>query len=378
MEKSLPFDSRKPGPARGNMHKPDLSEAVLLEAARQGDQIAFSRLIEPYRRELQVHCYRILGSLYEAEDLVQETMLRAWRRLDTYEGRASFRAWLYKIATNACLDALDRQRVRRALPLNAFPASDPQAVIAPPIQEPVWLEPFPDEWLVETAAGPEARYLSGESVSLAFLAALQTLPPRQRAVLILSDVLDGSAREVADMTGLTVSAVNSALHRARATLAKQYRGRETESLAKDLGGTKDLSGAGKLADERTQLLLRRYVRAWETADVEGLVALLKEDATFSMPPSPSWYRGRASIGAFVAATVFADHGLFTGDAPGRWRLLQTWANAQPAFAIYQRVEGGGYTAFGIHVLAIEGERLAAVTSFINPGLPLRFGFSSTL
>lgn len=360
------------------MLMPDPIETARLEAARRGDQAAFSHLAEPYRGELHIHCYRILGSLYEAEDLVQETMLRAWRRLDTYEGRASFRAWLYKIATNACLDALDHRRARRSLPLSAFPASDPQAMVAPPMTEPVWLEPFPDEWLVEMAAGPEARYLSGESVSLAFLAALQVLPPRQRAVLILSDVLDWSAREVAEMTGLTVSAVNSALHRARATLARQYHGKEMESVAWDLGGAKGLPGTRRLVDDRTQSLLQRYVRAWETADVEGLVALLKEDAAFSMPPSPSWYRGRAAIAAFVAATVFADQGMFPGSAHGRWRLLPTWANAQPAFAAYQQVEGGDYAAFGIHVLAIDGEQLSAVTTFIDPVLPLRFGFPPTM
>jgi RNA polymerase sigma-70 factor (ECF subfamily) len=371
MEKPL---AANPEPSSKHARIPDANEIARLEAARQGDQIAFSRLIEPYRQELYVHCYRILGSLYEAEDQVQETMLRAWRRLDTYEGRASFRAWLYKIATNACLDALDRQRVRRSLPLKLTPASDPQAAVAPPLREPVWLEPFPDDWLVETAAGPEARYLSGESVSLAFLAALQVLPPRQRAVLILSDVLDWPAREIADMIGLTVSAVNSALHRARVTLAKQYHGRELESVTRDLGSAKGQPGSRGLTDQRTRLLLERYVQAWESADVAGLVALLKEDAAFSMPPSPSWYQGRTAIAAFVAGTVFAGQGMFSGQAPGRWRLFPTRANAQHAFAIYQRMEGGDYDAFGIHVLSIEGDRLAAVTSFIDPSLLLRFGF----
>ena len=379
MGNSIHSDSEAPDPVRGRVLKIDPVEATRLEAARRGDQVAFSRLVEPYRRELQLHCYRILGSLNEAEDLVQETLLRAWRRLGTYEGRASFRAWLYKIATNACLDALDRQRVRRSLPPGAFPASDPQALVAPPLKEPVWLEPLPDDWLVETAAGPEARYLSGESVSLAFLAALQALPPRQRAVLILSDVLDGSAREVAEMTGLTVSAVNSALHRARATLAKQYPGRGTEGAPRDLAYAEGFPVAERPADERTQSLLQRYVQAWETADVEGLVALLKEDAAFSMPPSPSWYQGRVSIGAFVAATVFAEEGMFPGRAAGRWRLLPTGANGQPACAVYQRIdEGGDYTAFGIHVLTLTGDQIAAITSFIGPSLPLRFGFPQTV
>ena len=341
-------------------------EAERLAAARRGDQHEFSGLTEPYRRELQVHCYRILGSLHEAEDLVQETFLRAWRRLDTYQGRASFRAWLYKIATNACLDALDRARSRRLLPARSQPASDPHAPILPPAPEISWLEPFPDEWLVEAAAGPEARYSAYESVSLAFLAALQALPPRQRATLILSDVLDWPSREVADLLGLTVSAANSALHRARATLAKRYHGREMDNLP------------ASTTDEQTRRMLDRFVQAWEAADVAGLVALLKEDATFAMPPSPSWYQGREAIGIFVAATVFADQGMFPGEAAGRWRLLPTRANAGPAFALYQRAERNEYQAFGIHVLACQAGQLTQVTTFIDPSLPPRFGLPPTL
>lgn len=341
-------------------------EAERLAAARRGDAHEFGGLTEPYRRELQIHCYRILGSLHEAEDLVQETFLRAWRWLDTYQGRASFRAWLYKIATNACLDALDRARSRRLLPAHTYPASDPRAPILPPTPEISWLEPVPDEWLVETAANPEARYAAYESISLAFLTALQALPPRQRATLILSDVLDWPSREVADLLGLTVSAANSALHRARVTLAKHYHGRELETLP------------ASMADERTRRLLERYVQAWETADVAGLVALLKEDATFAMPPSPSWYQGRAAIGVFAAATVFGEKGMFPGQAAGRWRLQPTRANAGPAFAIYQRMEGNEYQAFGIHVLACQAGRLAQITSFIDPSLPPRFGLPPTL
>jgi RNA polymerase sigma-70 factor (ECF subfamily) len=337
-----------------------------LNLAQDGDSQEFAYLVEPYRRELQVHCYRILGSLHEAEDLVQETMLRAWQRLDTYEGRGSLRSWLYKISTNACLDALDRRRTRRSLPAGVFPVSDPNAQIKSPLQEPVWLEPFPDEWLAQSSAGPEARYISAESISLAFLAALQSLPPRQRAVLILSDVLDFPARETAEITGMTLSAVNSALHRARATLARRYHGRQADSLA------------GSEPDVRTQELLEQYVQAWETADVAGLVALLKEEARFSMPPSPSWYQGRASIGAFVAATVFGDRGMFPGEARRRWRLLPTKANAQPAYAIYQRMETGEFQAFGIHLLDFERGLISEITSFIDPSLPGAFNFPHTL
>jgi RNA polymerase sigma-70 factor (ECF subfamily) len=344
----------------------DVAEAALLSAALQGDANEFSRLTEPYRRELQAHCYRIMGSLHEAEDLVQETFLRAWRRLDSFEGRSSLRAWLYKIATNACLDALDKKRPGRSLPPGKVPVADPLTQISPPAVEPVWLEPYPDEWLVDSAAGPEARYLASESVTLAFLAALQGLPPRQRAVLILKDVLDWPASEVAEMTGLTTSAVNSALHRARVTLSKNYHQQGMEKVARSE------------ADLETQALLDQYVRAWERADVDGLVALLKEEAIFSMPPSPSWYSGKDAIGKFVAATVFADHGMFTGAAYGRWRLLPTRANHQPAYAIYQKDEAGSYQAFGIHVIAIQESSITEVLSFIDPGLPARFGLPSRL
>jgi RNA polymerase sigma-70 factor (ECF subfamily) len=342
-------------------------EAEKLAAARQGDSQRFSELTEPYRRELQVHCYRILGSLHEAEDMVQETMLRAWRRLDTYEGRASFRSWLYKIATNACLDALDQRRSRRLLPNQCGPASDPHTQISPPSPELIWLEPIPDEWLEDISAiNPESRFTKSESISLAFLTALQALPPRQRAVLILRDVLDFSAHETADVLELTVSSVNSALHRARTTLSQNYHGREQRGSIRSQ------------TDERTQWLLDHFVKAWESADVAGLVALLKEDAALAMPPSPSWYQGREAIGTFVAGTVFADGGMFGGKASNRWRLIRTNANAAPAFAIYQHTEGNKYQAFGLHVLEWEDDWLSQITSFIEPSLPARFGLPQTL
>jgi RNA polymerase sigma-70 factor (ECF subfamily) len=344
----------------------EMAELAQIAAAKQGDAGEFSRLTEPYRKELQVHCYRILGSLQEAEDMVQETFLRAWRRLDSFEGRSSLRAWLYKIATNACLDALERKKARRSLPRDKTPASDPLAQVSPPSSEATWLEPYPDEWLVDSAAGPEARFLASESVTLAFLAALQGLPARQRAVLILKDVLDWPASEVAEMTGLTTSAVNSALHRARVTLSKNYHQQGMEKAARSQ------------PDPQTQELLDQYVKAWERADVDGLVALLKEEAVFSMPPSPSWYSGRAAIRKFVAATVFADHGMFPGIATGRWRLLPTHANQRPAYAIYQKNEAGGYQAFGVHVIEVQAEGISEVVSFIDPRLPERFNLPSTL
>ena len=342
-------------------------EIEQLALARQGDSQKFSELTEHYRRELQVHCYRILGSLHEAEDMVQETMLKAWKRLDTYEGRASFRSWLYKIATNSCLDFLDQKKSRRLLPFEERSSSDPKTPFLPPTSEISWLEPFPDEWLADKSSiNPEARYTDSESISLAFLTALQTLPPRQRAVLILRDVLDLSAYETSEVLELTTSSVNSALHRARTTLSQRY----------PRGEMKDLTMSSM--DEKTQRLLDLFVHAWESADVNGLVALLKADAALAMPPSPSWYQGQNAIGTFVAATVFGDGGMFPGEAAHRWRLLATRANGSPAFAIYQRDEKNEYQPFGLIALTIVGDKLSQIISFIDPSLPPLFGFPAKL
>ena len=253
------------------------------------------------------------------------------------------------------------------LPMDGYPASDPKATIDPPLSEIYWLEPFPDEWLVDqTAINPEARYSLYESVSLAFQTALQTLPPRQRAVLILTDVLDWSAREVAELLETSISSVNSALHRARDTLAKHYHGHIQENDVK------------AETDERTQKLLSLYVEAWQTADIAGLVALLKKDAILTMPPSPSWYRGKKAIGIFATKTVFADHGMFAGKAKDRWKLIPLHANAQPAFAIYQRAEAGDYHFSGIHVLTVKAGQLNQITCFMDPALSLHFGVPPTL
>jgi RNA polymerase sigma-70 factor (ECF subfamily) len=344
-------------------------EARRLAAARRGSSREFGELAEPYRRELRVHCYRILGSLHDAEDMVQETMIRAWKRLDTYEERASFRAWLYKIATNACLDLLDqrRRRAKRLLPNDIFSPANPDNPIEPPATEILWLEPLPDEWLADPSVeDPETRYTARESISLAFLTALQLLPPRQRAVLILKDVLDWPASEIADLLDTTTSSVNSALHRARVTLAENDHGRGSQR-----------SSAG-LADEKTQKLLEKYIRAWQAADVNRLVALLKKDATLSMPPSPSWYAGCENIGSFAAATVFANEGMFPGQASGRWKLLPVQANGQPGVAVYQRMENGAYHPFGVHVLTYENGQIAQITCFIDPALPGYFGLANIL
>lgn len=315
-------------------------------------------LIEPYRRELLLHCYRLLGSLHDAEDMVQECMLRAWRHFDSFQGRGSLRTWLYTIATNACLDAL-KKRSPRTLPTALSSEADLRSPIAQPEDPALWLEPFPDTWLAEATENPEARYTRSESVSLAFLIALQLLPPRQRAVLILSDVLSFRAAEIAVLLELSVSAINSVLHRARVTLARHYHVDEQERMQD--------------AEAATRSLLSRYMRAWETDDVVGLVALLKEDALLSMPPIPSWYRGREAIRAVFLAEPFGS------EVRNRWRLKPSRANSQPAFVLYELDEAEHvYRAFGVQVVSLDGqtlpEQIASVTIFHGSSLATFFGF----
>jgi len=325
-----------------------------LRAALGGDQGAFEGLTEPYRRELQVHCYRMLGTLVEAEDMVQETFLRAWKSRRTYAGRAPFRAWLYRIATNACLDEL-AQRPRRGVPMSYFAPADPDQPPDPPLLDPIWLEPYPDAILPMARTDPAARYDQHETVRLAFLVALQELPPRQRAILLLRDVLGWSAAEVASLLDSTVSSVTSALYRARSTLSARYR-----------GGDRPEQGVN-LDDPIERRLLERYVEAWETADIDQLTLMLKQDATFPMPPAPAWYFGRTAIRAFISATIL------NGAARGRWKLLLTRANGLPAFGLYRKEEDRPvYTAFAIQVVTFESGLVADATTFGFPQLFRRF------
>lgn len=327
---------------------------------RKSDQHEFSALTEPYRRELQAHCYRMLGSLQEAEDMVQETLLRAWRRRETYAGRAPLRAWLYKIATNLCLDTLKR-RPRRTLPIARQTATSMNDPIAADITEPIWLEPFPDDLLAPEKDNPEARYTMQESVTLAFMTCLHLLPPRQRAVLILRDVLDWHASEVADLLDTSVPAVKSVLHRARSTLDNRYQQVDATGIA------------SQMLDEKLRGQLDRYVRAWEACDVDALLMLLKDEATFSMPPTPSWYRGREAIRKLVSATVFK------GGRAGLWRLQATRANRRPAFGIYLWDENDGiYHAHGIQVVTFEGEQIADITTFKDAAVMRYFNLPMTL
>lgn len=316
-------------------------------ASGHADQ-AFERLAEPLRRELKVHCYRMLGSLHEAEDLVQETYLRAWRSFANFEPGTSFRAWLYKIATNACLNAIaSRKHARRVLPDQQGPAGITVQMPDAPATDVAWLEPYPDsdlEEIADDAPNPEARYTAREAVQLAFVAAIQQLPPRQRAAILLCDVLGWTATEASTLLSGSTASINSALQRARETLAKRYPdGRPPETAR---------------PDPAQQKLLDRYLRAWEGHDVDGFVALLKEDATFTMPPWLLWYMGREAIGSFFAMAWQTCGGL---------RLVPTAANGQPAFAVYERTDADPrWNAHSIHVLALDHDRVAALTTFLGP------------
>jgi RNA polymerase sigma-70 factor (ECF subfamily) len=342
-------------PAADMPHQP-----ALLDTAKWGDRDTFQEIAEPYRRELQLHCYRMLGSLHDAEDLVQETFLRAWRGRDRFEGRASFRNWLYTIATNACLNALARRsHSRRVLPETLGPPTD-RTPEGAPLTEIAWLEPYPDaalEGIPDAAPGPDARYEMHEAVQLAFVAAIQHLPPRQRAVLLLRDVLGWSANESAGLLDSSVTSVNSALQRARATLEQRFPSGEPS--------------VPPAPDEQQRSLLERYLRAWEGADLDAFVALLREDAVLNMPPWPQWYRGREAIRA-----LFAWAWQVVGAAE---RLVPTAANRQPAFAMYRRgADGPTLRAHGIWLLTFEGEEIAALTAFLDPRLFATFGLPPVL
>jgi RNA polymerase sigma-70 factor, ECF subfamily len=328
--------------------RPD--ENTLLASAKGGDRQAFQQLTEPHRRELQVHCYRMLGSFHDAEDLVQETLLRAWRGLQGFDGRASTRYWLYRIATNACLNALaTRASGGRVLPETHGPASE-QMPDREPASDIDWLEPHPDsalERIADNAPGPDVRYETREAVQLAFIAAIQLLPPRQRAALLLNDVLGWSALESARLLESSVAAVNSALQRARVTLEQRLPGGPPRVAVPE--------------SDAQRALLERYVRAWENTDVAGFTALLKEDAVMSMPPWKQWYRGRTAIVAFFSRT-----GRPGGHAP--FRLVPTAANRQPAFAFYSRWQSPEWRFHSIQLLTLHEDSIAAMTSFVMPAL----------
>jgi RNA polymerase sigma-70 factor (TIGR02960 family) len=322
--------------------------ADLISRARGGDDEAFRRLTEPHRRELQVHCYRMLGSFQDAEDVLQETLVAAWQGFEGFEGRASLRTWLYQIATNRCLNAR-RSASRR--PVKEWDVPKVQPPEPTRLGEVLWLEPYPDNLYNEaigTPLGPEARYEQTESISLAFVTALQVLPPRQLAVLALRDVLGFPASEVAELLGSTPDSVNSALKRARASLERRWLKPTPLEPPPARGSRSENAIVGK------------FVNAWESADLDALVALLTDDAFMSMPPMPFEYEGRAAVARFCAS-IF--------DSGRRFELVSTRANGQPAFGAYVRAPDGISHATGLFVLALAGEQIRALTRFEDRVLP---------
>jgi RNA polymerase sigma-70 factor (ECF subfamily) len=309
---------------------------------------AFLQLVAPHRDALRLHCYRMLGSSHDGDDMLQETLVRAWRSRESLSDTAALRSWLYRIATNVCLDEL-KDRARRPLPSDVIAPADPDQPPSPSSPEATWLEPCPDGWLVGVTRDPGAAYEVRESVALAFVAALQLLPPQQRAVLLLRDVLGSSAEETAGALGLSVPAANSALHRARESVKERVGHRDAASFAK---------GAGEVEAS----LLRRYVRAWESADVEALVALLHEEVTATMPPSPTWLRGRQATLTFLAAFPMRR---FATAPP---RLVPIGANGQPAFAFYSPGEDGGadLRLYAIHVVHLRDGLFDQIHHFATP------------
>ena len=312
--------------------------AALLDAARSGDARAFEQLVAPYRGELHAYCYRMLGSLHDAEDAVQETLVRAWRGVGRLDDRGFIRAWLYKIATNRCLTAIE-QRGRRELPVDVTPGT--------PATEIRWLGPYPD-------SSPEARYLTRESIELAFVASLQHLSASQRAALILREVLGFSAAEAAEQLGTSAASVNSALQRARKAIDSAAPTQHT--VLRDLGNA------------AVEDLVARWADAWQAGDVDAIVAMLAEDARYSMPPLPRWFRGRDEIRAF----------LVRGPLRSRWRFLPTTANGQIAFGTYLRDEdAGAYVPGGLDVLTLRDGRVAEIVAFLEADLT-RFGLPARI
>jgi len=328
-------------------------ERELLAAARGGDEDAYRRLVEPRHAELHAHCYRMLGSVHDAEDALQDALLRAWRGLPRFEGRSSLRSWLYRIATNTCLDAVAR-RPQRMLPIDHAPAADPHQGPGAPLVESVWVEPYADAQLglADGFAAPDARYEQREGVELAFIAALQHLPARQRAALILREVLGFSAREVAELLDTSVASVTSALQRARETVDERVPERSQQATLRALG------------DERLRAIVRDYADAMQRGDVDAVVTMLAEEAAWSMPPMPGWYRGREAIVAFLTEYPLRE----------RWRHVPTRANGQLAVGCYMwDPERERYVAAVLDVLTLHGARIGAVTGFVSPWVFRRFG-----
>ncbi len=324
-----------------------VADTAALTAARGGDEAAFERLVTPYRRELHAHCYRMLGSLHDAEDALQDALLKAWRGLKGFQERSSLRAWLYRIATNASLDIINR-RQKRVLPIDEVQAWDPARGVGEPLAESVWVEPYPDEQLglADGLASPDARYEQRESVELAFIAALQHLPANQRAALILRDVLGFSAQETAELLDTSVASANSALQRARKTAEEKLPEQSQQETLRAIG------------DEELRGVVARFVDAMDRQDVPAVVEMLAQDVAWSMPPLTSWFRGIDNVARFLAENPLK--------GAWRWKRLATTANGQPAAAAYiWDDDAGAYLPFALDVLSFEGNRIIDVTSFIT-------------
>jgi RNA polymerase sigma-70 factor, ECF subfamily len=338
----------------------DLTQELVedLARARVGDDAAFTRLVEPLRNELHAHCYRMLGSTHDADDALQDAMLRAWRGLARFEGRGTLRAWLYAVATRTCLDVLE-YRSKRALPFDLGPASDRAVLGDTPVVDVAWLAPYADAGLGEGRLSPSARYEQREAVELAFVAALQHLPGNQRAALLLFEVLGFSAAEIATMMDTSTASVNSALARARRIVAEKVPSASQQQALRTLD------------DARLREIVAGYSAALENGDVDGLVALLTEDVTWSMPPLPHWYRGLDAVTDFAARIPLT--------SCGAWRHVPTRANGQLAIACYLRAAGADrYHAWAVTVLTLRGDRIAELTSFVGPEQFPPFGLPTAL
>jgi RNA polymerase sigma-70 factor (TIGR02960 family) len=329
-----------------------------LTAARSGDPDAFERLVSGHRRELQAHCYRLLGSLPDAEDALQETLVAAWRGIADFEQRSSLRTWLYRIATNSCLRML-RGRPPRVLSWDHGPPRSPTDDVGAPVTTTSWLDPWPGDVTPDAAhSDPVAAYDLRESVELAYVAALQHLPANQRAVLVLRDVLAFSAAETADALDTSVASVNSALQRARKTLAERGPRRSQQAELASLAAQRPQAERALVAD---------FVAAWERADVPAIVRLLAQDVRFTMPPLPAWFAGRDDVAGFLTEQVFATP----------WRLVPITANAQPAFGCYQ-AQGEVFRLGAINVLNLRDGQIGWIAAFVDPQVTARFGLPPTL
>jgi RNA polymerase sigma-70 factor (ECF subfamily) len=338
-----------------------LDEDDLLERAQAGDEGAFQSLVEPRRTELHAHCYRMLGSTQDAEDALQETLLKAWRALPKFQARSSLRSWLYKIATNTCLNQIER-RPKRVLAAEHSPPADPHDGPGRPLVESVWIEPYPDEFMAveeDRFYAPEARYEQRESVELAFVAALQHLPPLQRAALIQAEVLGFSAREVAESLETTVPSVNSALQRARKAVEEKLPEQSQQETLRTMD------------DDELKRIVDGYMEAWEAGDVDTVASMLAEDAILTMPPMATWYDGRDQVRVFLSDFAFAgawrgDH--FDSDRAARnVRLVPTTANGQLAFGAYRRdADGEEFKPYTLQVLRLRGKEIVEVTGFVSP------------